>query len=497
MDFESDNNELIDLWTSKFLSEFQRPRTCTSCRKESKRKLQVAFGRTYYIKNVDTDRAPAHRPRTVTMISPVVGRSTTRTSSIFTPTKLSESRAHLTQQRQRRSLFLDSQDSKMQGVQMLNFNIDRQKAEEKRKRMKQYARELRLGARSQLSREIDSITRLVVKSFKSVILAERCALFLHDESTQELYFKPVGDNDSHARLKEIRFPAKQGVAGWCATNKQCLNIHNAYKDHRFNSDIDKKTGFRTRTILCHPVLSDDNSLLGVIQMVNKRKGDARELRDMAKKKKTSNSHKGYNSCFEPFSERDEEILAKCCNEVSKSLQDIFAQYEKKTERNLQLANQAKVVVEVETSDGIMSAANLPSSSRRRDDQEDGSENESFGQTTHTETQTEDDSTSYRPEPPHRRSSTNSTRRRSSSVGTLAQFIKRNSLDSGQVNHNQVAAFDSKGILEAIMKFQFRSSDGDALQMREAERRQSDSEYLQAMSKRSRMKDYHKRNSQRI
>eukprot|EP00986_Skeletonema_menzelii_P000632 scaffold175_cov134-Skeletonema_menzelii.AAC.2 len=426
--------------------------------------------------------------------SPTVGRSSTRSSSIYTPTKLSESRAHLTQQRQRRSLFLDSQDNKMQGVQMLNFKIEREKAEEKRKRMKQYARELRLGARSQLSREIDSITRLVVKSFKKVILAERCALFLHDESTQELYFKPVGDNESHARLKEIRFPANQGVAGWCATNKQCLNIPNAYKDHRFNSDIDKKTGFRTRTILCQPVLSDDNTLLGVIQMVNKTKGDAKELRDKAKRKKTSESHKGYNSCFEPFSERDEEILAKCSNEVSKSLQDIFAQYEKKTERNLQLQNLAnqEVVVEVETSDCILSKADLPSSSRLSGDQEDGSE--SFEQTTQTETQTEDDSTNYRPDPPPRRSSTTSRRR--SSVGTLAQFIKRNSLDAGKGDRDQNSAFDSKGILEAIMKFQFRKEDGDTLQMREAERRQSDSGYLEALSKRNRMNDYHKLKSHR-
>ena len=490
MDFNDSNSELVDIWTRQFLKEFDRP--CTSCRKEreSKRKLQVAFGRTTYMDVDNTDRATQARPRTVMTMSPAVGRSSTRSSSIYTPTKLSESRAHLTQERQRRSF--SQGDSKMQGVQMLNFKIEREKAEEKRKRMKQYARELRLGARSQLSREIDSITRLVVKSFKTVILAERCALFLHDESTQELYFKPVGDNESHARLKEIRFPANQGVAGWVATNKICLNIPNAYKDHRFNSDIDKKTGFRTRTILCHPVLSDDSTLLGVIQMVNKRKGDARELRDKAKKKKTSESHKGYNSCFEPFSERDEEILAQCCNEVSKSLQDIFAQYEKKTERNLELqslANQ-EVVVEVET---ILSKADLPSSSRPSDDQEDGSE--SFEQTTQTaETQTEDDSTSHRPDPPPRRSSTNSRRR--SSVGTLAQFIKRNSLDAGKGDHNQNSSFDSKGILEAIMKFQLRSNDGETLQMREAERRQSDSGYLEALSKRNRMNNYHKLNSNR-
>jgi hypothetical protein len=52
------------------------------------------------------------------------------------------------------------------------------------------------------------------------------------------------------------------------------------------------TGFRTRTILCYPVLSSTNELIGVIQMVNKRKGDAKELRDRAKKKKSDDTNKG-------------------------------------------------------------------------------------------------------------------------------------------------------------------------------------------------------------
>lgn len=66
----------------------------------------------------------------------------------------------------------------------------------------------------------------------------------------------------------------------------------AYHDVRFNPDIDKVTGFRTRTILCYPVLSSTNELLGVIQMVNKKKGDAKELRDKAKKKKSDDTNKG-------------------------------------------------------------------------------------------------------------------------------------------------------------------------------------------------------------
>jgi hypothetical protein len=346
-------------------------------------------------------------------------------------------------------MVADAQDSKLKGVQMLNFIIDKSKATEKRNRMSQYSREIRHGARSQLSREIDSITRLVVKSFKKMIDSERCALFLHDEKMNELYFKPVGDNDSHARQKIIRFPAHTGVAGWVATNKQCLNIPNAYKDHRFNSDIDTKTGFRTRTILCAPVLSSDNALLGVIQMVNKRKGDATE--GMARKKTASSSHKG--SSFEPFSKRDEDILARCCAEVSKSLQDIFAQYNKKTDSSKCLMkDQGEVIVEDEDDE----------SSSSTDDERDESR---------------------APPPLLLRSDT----KRRSSVGTLAQFIKRNSLDISSRDHNGDAC-----ISEAILNFKFRSqNNNEAIQKREQARRESDSEYMQALRMRNRMNDYHK------
>ena len=485
MEMESDNKEVIvDLWTSKMLAEFERPRTC--CRESNK--VEVAFGRT-----TDQNRKTSdvcHRVASSTTASSTTssfgrGSSDRRISSIHASTKLSNSRAQLTQLRR----TTEQQDSKMSGVQMLSFKLNRDAAREKQNRMSQYAREVRHGARSQLSREIDSITRLVVVQFKKMITAERCALFLHDSSTNELYFKPVGDNESHARLKEIRFPSTAGVAGWVATNKQCLNITNAYKDPRFNQNIDKTTGFRTRTILCHPVLSSDNSVLGVIQMVNKlKKGDAKELRDKAKKMKTSDSHKGYESVFEPFSIEDEAILRKCCAEVSKSLQHVFAQT-KKIESN-------PVVVEIETDNEDQTAPAKPSSLTQCDEEED--DDESDGDESSDEESDDDEtdyssldqttqtgSTGHRPTP----LPPSFSRRRSSASGSLSQFIRRNSLDVGNHNDRSQMAFDSRGVSEAVMKFKLRSENAEVLQKREQERRQSDSEYLHALRKRTRMKDY--------
>ena len=97
-----------------------------------------------------------------------------------------------------------------------------------------------------MSLQVDSITRVVVQSFRKLINCERCALFLMDHSRNQLYFKPVGNPATNNQVKMIRFSANSGVAGWCATNKVVLNIKNAYADPRFKSEIDKQTNFRTR-----------------------------------------------------------------------------------------------------------------------------------------------------------------------------------------------------------------------------------------------------------
>jgi len=478
MDFY-DNNEIVDKWTSELLQDYNseyRPRTAAH-------KSQIAFGRTTTPKEVTNsrDRVQMMRPKTT------MSTATKTRESLISPTKCQQERNNSNNEYLNR---ISGSQSKVRGTQMLNFKIDLSKAREKRERQIQYSKEIRSGANSIHSREIDSVTRIVVQSFRNLIDCERCALFLMDESTNELYFKPVGDSDhSHARLKEIRFPASAGVAGWVATNKMMLNIKNAYKDARFNSDIDKKTGFRTRTILCHPVLSSSNRLLGVIQMVNKKKSKPQQLKGKANKK-------GYQSSFEHFSTNDEEILGKCCVEVSKSLQEIFAHRDRKlNEAAKSDSGQSKVVVVDEEGLSPLQSRIRPSviikpsggSASKPQSIGEASEAVSGDQST-----TEDDSTAgYIPEPPPTRRR-DSTRRRSS-IGDLSQFVKRNSINSDlpESIHDVNSATHSKGIAEAVLKFKYRAEDSARLQKREIERRMSDPKFLLAQNKRDRMMEFSK------
>ena len=76
--------------------------------------------------------------------------------------------------------------------------------------------------------------------------ADRSTLFLFDAKSNELWSLVAEGLDT----KEIRFPAGAGIAGSCLTSGKVINIPDAYADARFNPEVDLKTGYRTRSILC-------------------------------------------------------------------------------------------------------------------------------------------------------------------------------------------------------------------------------------------------------
>ena len=84
-------------------------------------------------------------------------------------------------------------------------------------------------------------------------------------------------SDGRKGEKHLTIPLGQGIAGTVAKTKIGRNINDAYSDPLFNRDIDAKTGFKTRNILCLPIFatldqSQDNELVGVASLMNK-KGD--------------------------------------------------------------------------------------------------------------------------------------------------------------------------------------------------------------------------------
>jgi Nif-specific regulatory protein len=123
----------------------------------------------------------------------------------------------------------------------------------------------------------------MAKKAAEVMEADRATIFLLDEERNELWSQVTLDSE------DIRFDARLGIAGACVLSRQTINIPDAKEDPRFHSAVDERTGYRTKSVLAVPLLTDAGHCFGAFQLLNKRGGAfderdqhlARELADHA------------------------------------------------------------------------------------------------------------------------------------------------------------------------------------------------------------------------
>ena len=116
--------------------------------------------------------------------------------------------------------------------------------------------------------DIKVLLKVIAEETRNAVQADRCTVFLWDKKTNELWSMVALGLDS----EEIRFPVNKGLAGYVAQTGESINIKDAYNDKRFNPEVDKKTGYKTKTILCLPIKNNNKEIIGVFQVLNKNKG---------------------------------------------------------------------------------------------------------------------------------------------------------------------------------------------------------------------------------
>ena len=125
--------------------------------------------------------------------------------------------------------------------------------------------------------QLDVLIARIMTTTTELLGAERSTLFVYDPKTDELFSRYAAGIDT----KELRIPAHHGIAGAVFTTGRLENIADPYADPRFNSDVDRQTGFRTRSILCMPIANKAGVRIGVTQVLNKR-GGAFKAKDEAR-----------------------------------------------------------------------------------------------------------------------------------------------------------------------------------------------------------------------
>ncbi len=119
-----------------------------------------------------------------------------------------------------------------------------------------------------VEKDLSKLLDLIIERTTTVMRAERTSLFLVDQETGELCTRTA----EGLEIKEIRLPVGQGISGTVAVTKELINIDDPYGDARFDPSWDKKTGFQTRSILCVPLVTHEDKVVGVVQVLNKRGG---------------------------------------------------------------------------------------------------------------------------------------------------------------------------------------------------------------------------------
>ncbi|MFN7181308.1 MAG: GAF and HD-GYP domain-containing protein [Planctomycetota bacterium] len=131
-----------------------------------------------------------------------------------------------------------------------------------------YKESLKFLRRLLLYSKIEDVIDDSVKIATKLLNAQRATLFIYDYNRNILYSK-IGTG---LKNQTIELTLDRGIAGWVAKNKKLVNIKNVYKDERFLTSTDKKLHFKTKNMLCVPLLSIKNEILGVLQILNKKKG---------------------------------------------------------------------------------------------------------------------------------------------------------------------------------------------------------------------------------
>jgi putative ABC transport system ATP-binding protein len=131
----------------------------------------------------------------------------------------------------------------------------------------QFVRTLNLSESDAFESMLDQMIDACTLKVGQLLNADRATFFLVDREHGELWTK-VAEHDGDRPL-EIRMPIGVGIAGHVARTRTLLNVPDAHSEPLFNREVDAGSGYRTRSVLCAPILDEAGEASAVVQLLNK------------------------------------------------------------------------------------------------------------------------------------------------------------------------------------------------------------------------------------
>lgn len=119
--------------------------------------------------------------------------------------------------------------------------------------------------------DLTALVGFATRRARELLQADGCALLLLTEARDEFYFPLASQSEqtseTNVALREIRFPAHQGIAGWVLQQDEPALVVDAAADPRLYRGVDAETGLQTKSLLCAP-LRAPRGTIGVLEVLN-------------------------------------------------------------------------------------------------------------------------------------------------------------------------------------------------------------------------------------
>jgi HD-GYP domain-containing protein (c-di-GMP phosphodiesterase class II) len=167
-------------------------------------------------------------------------------------------------------------------------------------------------------RDVDKLLGVILEKSRFVTGADAGSVYIVEQQGDKrlLRFKLTQNDSATFDSREFTMPlSDRSIAGAAAVREASLNIPDVYDlpagtTFHFDPSFDRRTGYLTRSVLTTPLVSQRGEVIGVIQLINKKKDSAAKLATKA----------DVDAQVVPFDERSEELLGMVAAQAGVSLE---------------------------------------------------------------------------------------------------------------------------------------------------------------------------------
>lgn len=116
--------------------------------------------------------------------------------------------------------------------------------------------------------DLDVLLNKIIQYAAKIVEGEAASILLLNKEKRELYFKASLGKKSQ-EIRKYKVKVGQGIAGWVAEKGKSLIIDDVTRDNRWKKDFDNAIKFKTKSIICVPLILE-KEIVGVMEVINKK-----------------------------------------------------------------------------------------------------------------------------------------------------------------------------------------------------------------------------------